>query len=276
MGVFRNKTVYLVGGSSGIGLAAAKELARRGADIVVFARGRTRLSNALDDISACREYPRQRMLSVPMDVSCWREVKDGMQKTVAFFGAPDILINCAGRAYPRRFEDIEIEQFEETMQINLMGSIHTVVALLPSMKEKGGIIVNTSSVAGLVGVFGYTDYCASKFGIVGFSEALRSELKPSGIKVQVLCPPDTDTPGYAVENLTKPEEAKKISSAAGVMSAEQVASALIKGLGSDRFLIIPGFDSRLTCFAKRYLPGLVEWVMNRQIASVGKKRGMNT
>lgn len=273
MGAFQDKTVYVVGGSSGIGLAAAKGLARLGADIAVFARNENRLSKAVADISACRKDTNQRILSVSMDVSTWQEVQDRMQETMAGFGEPDILVNCAGRAYPRRFEDIEIAQFEETVQVNLMGTIHTVIALVPVMKKKGGIIVNTSSVAGLVGVFGYTDYCASKFGIIGFSEALRSELKPFGIKVQVLCPPDTDTPGYAVENLTKPEETKRISKTAKVMSAEQVAESLIDGMRTNRFLIVPGFDSQMTCIAKRYFPRLVQWVMDTQIASVGKKRG---
>ncbi len=271
--MFRNKTIYCVGGSSGIGLAAAKGLARLGAHIAVFGRDEERLSNALEDISACRVNASQRMLSVSMDVSRWQEVQDAMQRTTAGFGTPDILINCAGRAYPRCFEDIGIAQFEETIQVNLMGIIYTNVALIPSMKKKGGIIVNTSSVAGLVGVFGYTDYCASKFGIIGFSEALRSELKPHGIKVQVLCPPDTDTPGYAVENMTKPEETRQISKTARILTAEQVASSLISGMRTDRFLIVPGFEARMSCTAKRYVPSLVEWVMDRQIASVRKKRG---
>lgn len=273
MGAFQDKIVYCVGGSSGIGLAAAKGLARLGAHVAVFARDEKRLAKALGDISACRKNESQRLLSVSMDVSCRQAVKDALQRTVAGFGVPDILINCAGRAYPGRFEDIAIDQFEETIQVNLMGSIYTTVALTPFMKEKGGIIVNTSSVAGLVGVFGFTDYCASKFGIIGFSEALRSELKSCGIKVQVLCPPDTDTPGYAVENMTKPEETKQISKTVRVLTAEQVASALISGMQTNRFLIVPGLEARISCTAKRFVPSLVEWVMDRQIASVRKKRG---
>lgn len=79
----------------------------------------------------------------------------------------------------------------------------------------------------LRGKIAYADYCASKYGVIGFSGALRSELKPWGIKVQVLCPPGTDTPGYAAENLSKPRETKAISSAAKILTPEQVALALI-------------------------------------------------
>lgn len=270
---FTDKTAYVVGGSSGIGLAVARELALRGARIVIFARDGKRLEHALDDASSFRVSSEQRFSAVPMDVSVWPEVSSAMEKTVASSGVPDLLINCAGRAYPGRFEDIGMNQVEETLKINLMGCIHTCRSLTPFMKKNGGVIVNTSSVAGFMGIFGYTDYCASKYGVIGFSEALRSELKPWGIHVQVLCPPDTETPGYAVENLTKPEETKMISSAAKVLSPRQVALALIKGMGSNRFLIIPGMESRLTHVLKRLFPFLVEWVMDRRIRQCRENRG---
>ena len=269
---FTDRTIYLVGGSSGIGLAAAKELAGRGAHVVVFGRDRKRLEHALEEISSRRISPDQRFSSFSMDVCVWREVLQTMEKAVTEAGAPDVLINCAGRAYPGRFEDIGMDQAEETLKVNLLGCIHTCRALIPFMKRNGGVIVNTSSVAGFVGVYGYTDYCASKYGLIGFSEALRSELKPWGIHVQVLCPPDTDTPGYAVENLTKPEETRRISSAARVLTPEQVASALIRGMGKGRFLIIPGFESKLAHIAKRLFPSLVEWVNDRQIRRCRKER----
>ncbi len=103
--------------------------------------------------------------------------------------------NNNGRAYPRKFADVSCQQFDETMRINMYGIWNTCAALVPHMKEQGGAIVNISSIAGFVGVFGFTDYSASKFAVIGFSEALKSELKQFGITVQVLCPPDTDTPG---------------------------------------------------------------------------------
>ena len=141
------------------------------------------------------------------------------------------------------------------------------------MKARGGgYIVNTSSMAGLIGVFGYTDYCASKFALVGFSEALRSELKPHGITVSVLCPPDTDTPGFATENQTKPEETRAISATAKVVSPDAVADELLRGMARERFLIIPGFDSRLGVLAKRFVPGVVQRVMDRTVAKVGQRR----
>jgi short-subunit dehydrogenase len=188
---------------------------------------------------------------------------------IAAHGPPDVLLNCAGRAYPKRFEEITPEAFADTMQTNLHGCWHTASAVVPAMKAAGvGYVVNTASLAGLIGVFGYTDYCASKFAVVGFSEALRSELKPHGIVVSVLCPPDVDTPGFAVENTTKPLETVAISAGAKVMTSDEVAAELFAGMARRAPLIIPGRDARMSALAKRLVPGVVERTMDRAIARV--------
>jgi short-subunit dehydrogenase len=117
----------------------------------------------------------------------------------------------------------------------------------------------------LIGVFGYTDYCASKFALVGFSEALRAELRRDRIAVSVLCPPDTDTPALAEENRTKPPETHAASAGASLLSADAVADALLAGIARRRFLIIPGREARFAYLMKRFFPGVVTWVMDRQI-----------
>jgi 3-dehydrosphinganine reductase len=267
---FDGAQVYVVGGSLGIGLAVAQRVAALGADVTIFARRREPLEQAAEAVRAACRRPGQYVAWRQLDVADHDQVGATMQALVAERGAPEVLLNCAGRAYPRRFEDVTYAQFTETMLVNLHGCWNTVQALLPHMKAKGrGYIVNTSSVAGLIGVFGYTDYCASKFALVGFSEALRGELKPHGITVSVLCPPDTDTPGFKTENLTKPEETRAISATTKVLSAEAVADELLRGMARGTFLIIPGLDSRLSALAKRLAPGVVYWVMDRAVAKVG-------
>ncbi|MEW5723543.1 MAG: SDR family oxidoreductase [Thermodesulfobacteriota bacterium] len=268
---FNGKKAYIVGGSSGIGLAAAGLLAAQGADVVIFARGRERLEKALASISATRMREDQRFSAKRLDVSRHEETFFVLSETAAEFGPPDLLVNSAGRALPRRFEDVTYAQFKETLEINLGGVWNAVAALLPHLKETGGHIVNVSSVAGFIGVFGYTDYCASKFGVIGFSEALRSELKPLGINVSVLCPPDTDTPGFEQENRTKPEETRAVSGRVKLKTPEQVARAMLEGVRRNRFMIIPGFDARLTFIAKRLFPGLVSLVMDRTIRKARQK-----
>lgn len=269
---FKKKNIFIFGGSSGIGLAAAQKLAGLGANLFIYARGENRLEKAAKDIEKLRQTDIQTVFYRSVDIADHHEVEKVVSETVETFGAPDILINCAGRAYPGYFESITHEQFEETMKVNLFGIWNTVYSVLPHMKKKGGIIVNTSSVVGYMGVFGYTDYAASKFGIIGLSEALRSELKRYNIRVSVLCPPDTRTPGFEIENQTKPEETKAISKGTGILTPDQVANVLINGMAKGRKMIIPGFDAKLTYYLKRWCPGLVDFVMDRTILKTQKQK----
>lgn len=272
MRTFEDKTVYIPGGSSGIGLSAARLLASLGAHVILFARTKERLEKALGEIRENRKSEKQRFACMQMDVSKHDEVTCVMSRAVEEFGIPDLLINCAGRAYPNYFEQIPYEQLDETMKINFYGAWNTVHALVPVMKQRGGHIVNVASIAGFLGVFGYTDYAASKFAIVGFSETLRSELKRYGIRISVLCPPDTDTPGFQRENRNKPEETKAISGAAKLMHPDDVAQALIRGVQKGKFMILANPDGRLVYRLKRFLPSLLNWVLDSRVRKVQKRR----
>ena len=266
---FSDRLFYVIGGSSGIGLATAVLLSGKGAHIIIFARSTTKLESALSQIQKNAISPEQNFGYMALDVADDRQVNEVMARAVAKYGVPDGLINCAGRSRPHKFEQITAGMFDETMKINLYGTRNTVAALVPLMKKKGGYIVNTASVAGFIGVFGLTDYSASKFAVIGFSEALKSELRPWGITVSVLCPPDTDTPGFQTENRTKPAETAAVSDGAGLMQPEDVARALVRGMRKNKFMIIPGFDAKLSFWAKRFLPWLVEWMINRAIRRAG-------
>ncbi len=268
---FTGKTAFVVGGSAGIGLAVARDLAAAGARVAVFARNPERLEKARESVAAAGAGP---VAAFAVD-ACDREaVERAFAEANEAVGPPDVLVQCAGRAKPMAFLDVTDGQFHETLQVNLCSTWNVIRAVVPGMRARGhGTIVATSSMAGLVGVFGYTDYCASKFAIIGLCEALRSELLPDNIQVQVLCPPDTDTPGFEAENRTKPAETHAVGGSAGLLTPEQVSAALLSSLGNGRFLILAGFDSRLTHLAKRFVPGLVEWVMNRSIRKVQRESG---
>lgn len=256
---------FIPGGSTGIGLAIAKRLAARGADVAIFARRAEPLVAAAEDIARARRRDSQRVVWRQLDVADAQQVHAVLGTAVAELGAPHLLINCAGRALPNYFERVSAAQLEESMRINFFGSWHAISALLPHLRRARGYIVNVSSLAGLIGIFGYTDYAASKFAVVGFSEALRSELAPHGITVSVLCPPDTQTPGFARENAAKPVETHVLSAGAGILSADDVADALLAGMAKRRFLIIPGRAARLGYLTKRLCPGFANWLMDRQV-----------
>jgi len=269
---FSGKTIYITGGSSGIGLAIARLFATKGAHVAIFARQRDRLESALKQIASCATSDYQRFSCMQIDVSSKDEVEAVISKAVPEFGAPDVLINCVGIARPLNFENITYDQFNETIKVNLYGAWNTISTLVPHMKKQGGHIVNVSSMSGLIGIFGYTDYSASKFALIGLSEALRSELKQYGIKVSVLCPPDTDTPGLQEENKTKPEVTKALTARAKLMQPDDVAQVLIDGMKRNRFLIIPGFEGKFYFMIKRLFPSLVEFIMDREISKVQERK----
>lgn len=259
--------VFVVGGSMGIGLAAAERFARAGAHVRIFARRPGPLAAALAALEGARRDPSQRFAWHVLDAADGAEVARTMDALVAADGPPDLLLNAAGGARPARFEDLAPDALDATLRANLHACWHPTRALAPAMRAAGrGWIVNIASLAGLVGVYGYTDYCAAKFGVVGFSEALRSELAPHGVHVSVLCPPDTETPGFAVENETKPPETRALSAGARVLSAEQVADTLLGGLARGAFLIVPGRAARSLALVARLAPGLARRVADRIVA----------
>lgn len=262
------KIAYIAGGSTGIGLSIAMKLSRLDYTVCIFARDANKLNHAQASIlqagGTCYAYS--------VDATDSNAVKQTMAYAVSEAGVPDLLFNCVGRAIPHRFENITGGMLLDTLQANVGSTWHVIQALLPYMKANGGgRIVNTSSMGGLLGVYGYTDYAASKFALIGFSESLRQELKPHNISVQVLCPPDTDTPGLEQENLTKPAETRAISQAAGLMTADQVAAYAIRSMRKDKFMIIPGLDSKLTWILKRAWPEITHRIMDRMVKRVQKQ-----
>ena len=262
-----NKVIFIAGGSTGIGLSIAVELAKNNNTLVLLARDIRKLESAKDAVT---KSGKSKCLIYAADAKDYNALKPVLDTAVKEAGAPDLVINCVGRAYPDHFENISAAIMQDTMQTNFGSMWNVAHILLPYMKAKGGKIVNTSSVGGFVGVFGYADYSASKFAVIGFSEVLKQELNRYNIKVQVLCPPDTETPGFETENKTKPEETKEISKTAKLLQPEEVARQAVKGIEGDSFMIIPGGDGKLTYWMKRHFPFIVNMIMDSAIKKVQK------
>lgn len=258
------RAALVFGGSEGIGLAVAQRLVAAGADVVVLSRSEPKLAAALAVLEASRTGADQVIRSRAVDVTDPASVEVAVAACLELVGLPDLVVTTAGYARPGYLADLPAADVAGMVATNLMGTIHVCRAVVPRLAA-GSTIVTTSSMAGLTGVFGYTVYSATKFGVVGFSEALRRELAPAGIDVRVLCPPNTRTPGFDEENRHKPAEVLKAEEKVGTLSAEQVADELIRALGSRRrrFLVIPGRSSRLAAAAIRHVPGLVDRSLRR-------------
>jgi 3-dehydrosphinganine reductase len=272
---FYNKNTIVTGGSSGIGKATARLLARRGANVAIIARRQHLLDAALQEFEALRVDQAQVFQAFSANLSDWEQAQAAISAVTADRRAPDILINAAGIAHPSYFEELSIEIFRRTMEIDFFGTLYPCKLVAPLMIERhSGQIVNFSSMAGFLGVFGYTAYGAAKFAVRGFSDVLRAELKPHGVHVSVVFPPDTDTPQLHYEEQFKPLETKRIAGSTGLMKPEQVAQAVVKGIEKNRYVITPGFESTLYFWLTNPAFGFVRWYMDRAIVGARKERGL--
>jgi 3-dehydrosphinganine reductase len=261
---FQDKVVLITGGSSGIGLALARRLAAVGGRVWLLARRREVLDQALSSL-ACADGG---CGVVAADVSDWEQVRAALRQVECKAGLPDLVINSAGVTHPGYVQDIPLEIFRQLMDVNYMGTVHVVKALLPGMIGRGsGTIVNICSAAGFLGVFGYTAYGASKYAVRGFSDTLRAEVRPLGLRVSIAFPPDTDTPQLAYENEFKPPETRALAGNAGALSADQVAKAILQGVRRGRYVILPGFENRLIYRLAGLLGDGVYPLMDRMVAS---------
>ncbi|SDP74378.1 SDR family NAD(P)-dependent oxidoreductase [Desulforhopalus singaporensis] len=248
------KRAYIIGGSSGIGLAIAEHLARhRGTDIVLFGRSLSKLKKAQQQLAPGVASPRQ-VNCLSVDVDNEEAVNVCMTEAMRTFGRPDILVLSAGTTATKRFVELSAEDFNGVLQTNVQGTVNCLRALMPEMVKTGGKIMLVSSLAGFMGIFGYSAYCASKFALVGLAESLRWELEETPVDLCVLCPPEVATPLIELEKETIPKETRAAKDLLGTLEAEYVAAKAVSGMLKGKFVIIPGFKARLMYLVSRVLP----------------------
>ncbi|MFZ5809567.1 MAG: SDR family oxidoreductase [Chloroflexota bacterium] len=266
-----NQIALITGGSSGIGLALARLLALQGCHVWLLARRIEQLKAALASLPG---KVNQRHGILTADVSQWEAVQAAVSMMKHQIGCPDIVINAAGITHPGYVQELPLEIFERMMAVNYLGTVYTVKALLPEMIPRGtGHIVNISSVAGFLGVFGYSAYGASKYAVRGFTDVLRVELKPLGIQVSIVFPPDTDTPQLAYETPFKPAETRALSRNAGVLSAEQVAREILQGIQKNKTVILPGRETKILFFLHHVLGSRVYGIMDKLVEQARRSAG---
>jgi 3-oxoacyl-[acyl-carrier protein] reductase len=180
-----NRIALITGAGRGIGRAIAECFAVEGCDVALMARSADELQTVAERIRGMG----RRALVLPCDVRQEDRIKECVAVVHTELGPVDILVNNAGFAKFGTFPELTTEDWENTFQINLMGSVHCTRAVLPSMMaRRRGHIVFVSSVAGLKGIERQTAYCASKHAVLGLTKALALEMRPYGVAVHALCP----------------------------------------------------------------------------------------
>jgi len=271
---FIGRLVLITGGSSGIGLALACELAKMGANIFILARrpDQLEIAHRLISQASIGLDGKQYIGTISADVADRPQIIEKLSAFLDTHGPPDLLINSAGVTYPGIFYELPLDIFDWMMNVNYMGVVNVTKAVIGEMlKTHSGYIVNISSVAGFLGTYGYSAYGASKYAIRGLSDVMRAELKPCGIHVSVVFPPDTQTPQLEYESSLKPQVTRDLAGNTKILTAERVALEIIKVIKRDQYIITPGFETTVIYHLSTFLGNLVYPIMDLMIARSLKK-----
>ena len=244
--------VVITGGLSGIGQALAEHYYGQGATVAIV------------DIA-----PSVQSYYYPCDISDAQAV----DKTAAIIhhelGSPDLVINCAGVLRAGPFSALTSADFNLSYQVNVLGTRNIAAAFLPLMKS-GSQFAMVASMAGTVGIYGYSAYGSSKFAVLGFAQCLRCEYAPKGIGISVICPPEIDTPMVVEETKSMHPATRLLKDFAGRLTLAEAIPAMVTALAKRRFMIIPGKLAKLTFWLNRLTPiwlhnQVVDWLVKRKI-----------
>lgn len=260
---FEGKTALITGASRGIGRAIALELARQGVKrLLLVARDRPRLEDV------CRElgYLGAEAIALPMDLTDPVGVNVAIAQAWRQHGPIQLLVNCAGVAHQAPFLETRLPQVHSEIATNLVG-LYTVTRLVARRMatRREGHIVNVSSLMGRVAAPTMATYSATKFAILGFTQALRGELAPYNVKVTALLPSLTNT-----DMVRDMQRFRWVQS----VTPEAVAQAMVRGLRWEQTEILVGWQSHAAVWAHRLAPGLVDRLVQlaappaRRIATV--------
>lgn len=264
-------TVLITGGSQGIGKATALLFAGKGYNVVLAARQADRLSAAAQEV----QNQGTAALAVPTDVKDPMQVKALVDKAIARFGSIEVLINNAGRYISGPVEEFSLDDWHQTIDLNLWGYIHTIHALLPHFLERGkGTIVNVSSIGGKVPTPYLVPYSTSKFAVTGLTEALHGELAPKGIHVCGIYPNliKTDFLERAIfrgkdeeDTQARREQVNQILQVPIVEKPEDVAKAIWNAVKHQRSDVLVG-SANVSNASYKLFPGLMQWIFRRTFA----------
>lgn len=184
MTTLKNKVAYITGGSQGIGLGVAKSLLDQGLKVAISGRSNKKLDEAVQSLGGSSD----RLMTIQSDVRNLQDEQNAVRDILGKWGQLDIVIANAGIGHYGSIEDLTVDQWNQTIDTNLTGVFHTVKAALDPVLASQGYIITIASLAGTNFFANGTAYNASKFGLVGFTQALMLDVRQQGVKVSTIMP----------------------------------------------------------------------------------------
>ncbi len=261
-----DSTTVITGASSGIGRAAARELAKGKANLVLAARSKDNLKALAAELAS---FP-GRCLVVPTDVTDRLAVEALVRKTAEEFGSVDILINNAGVGLFAPIADGNLENMQRLFNVNFWGAINCIQAAVPYMQaQQRGHIVNVSSIAGRISPPYMGIYSATKFALTAISDSLRAELSGSGIGVSTIFPGLTET--NFMENMTQEVDAPAIPPVARFASASVVGTRIVQSIRYGLRDVYVSPEDVAAVALNTFAPQLTDWAMRMFLRPVSRE-----
>ena len=260
---FENKVVVVTGASSGIGEALAREFAARGARVVMGARSADKLESIASQIRSAGGQA----VCQPVDVTDREQCKALIDKAVEAYGGIDVLICNAGLSMRALFDECDLSVLHRLMDVNFWGTVNCTKYALPWLQKSKGSLVGISSVAGLHGLPGRTGYSASKYAMTGFLETVRIENLHKGLHVMVACPGFTaSNVRFAALTADGSCQGETPRDEAGMMTAEEVARIVARGIERRKRLCLMEWEGRATHFIKKFAPAFLDRMFYKVMA----------
>jgi short-subunit dehydrogenase len=256
----------IAGASSGIGEAAAKELARNGYRVVLAARRQDRLS----ELASLIEDGGGVVQAIPTDFLKAEQIRLLVEKTLQTYGQIDVIVNSAGIGKLVWLDQQSLSEIQDQIQVNLIGAIQLTREVLPYMlKADKGHIIHLTSISSWVGVPTYSIYTATKFGLRGFLESLRRELRGTGVIVSGVFPGAVDTEFDQQAGVHW--EITGVAPKWLLVSPEEVAQLILKVIRKRRKNAIVPAIMWVVVLANAHFPGFVSWLLSKYFYRVGGK-----
>ncbi len=269
---FQGQSAIVTGASAGIGRALSLQLAEQGAYVTLASRSIERL----EEVAAECRTRGGRALVVPTDISVEAECKRLIERTVAEFGRIDMLINNAGITVTGLLEELpDLKLFKYVMDVNFYGQVYCTYYALPYLKQTKGRLVSISSLGGKMALPYNTPYVSSKYGLHGFYDGLRIELRPSGVSTTVICPfwvvTEFHERSMDKDGIPRGKEKARAVHTDRMMTAEQCARVTLNAAIKRKREVLMG-PGLFGIWMSMLAPGLMDWLVVKVFLEPAIKR----